>query len=96
MIKTIILVEDGSVDMDELKESVGEETLVIPYRQGAPLPHIEQPREPIDKTVVDILFKQHEAREKVTREALEKVLDTCKISKKVQKILGDLYGNYYS
>lgn len=96
MIKTIIFVEDGSVDIDDLKESVGEETLVVPYRQGAPLPHIEQPREPLDKTVVDILFKQHEARRDATCKALEKVLDTCKISKKVQKILGDLYGNYYS
>lgn len=95
MIKTIILVEDGSVDTDELKESVGEETLVIPYRQGAPLPHIEQPREPIDKTVVDILFKQHEDRREATCKALEKVLDTCKISKRVRKILEDLYGNYY-
>lgn len=30
MIKTFIFVEDGSVDLDELKSSVGDDVLVIP------------------------------------------------------------------
>lgn len=34
MIKTFIFVEDGSVDLDELKSSVGDDVLVISYRQG--------------------------------------------------------------
>lgn len=47
MIKTFIFVEDGSVDLDELKSSVGDDVLVIPYRQGAAPPEIRQPREPV-------------------------------------------------
>ena len=42
MIKTFIFVEDGSVDLDELKSSVGDDVLVIPYRQGAAPPEIRQ------------------------------------------------------
>lgn len=39
MIKTFIFVEDGSVDLDELKSSVGDDVLVIPYRQGGYASH---------------------------------------------------------
>lgn len=38
MIKTFIFVEDGSVDLDELKNSVGVDVLVVPYRQGSAPP----------------------------------------------------------
>lgn len=47
MIKTFIFVEDGSVDLDELKSNVGDDVLVIPYRQGSTPPTIQQPREPV-------------------------------------------------
>ena len=47
MIKTFIFVEDGSVDLDELKGAVGDDVLVVPYRQGATPPQIQQPRKPI-------------------------------------------------
>ena len=40
MIKNIIYVEDGSVDVDELKQVVGRDTHVIVYRQGAPKPEV--------------------------------------------------------
>ena len=49
MIKTFIFVEDGSVDLDELKSSVGDDVHVIPYRQGAAPPAIQQPREPVSQ-----------------------------------------------
>lgn len=49
MIKTFIFVEDGSVDLDELKSSVGDDVLVISYRQGAASPEIRQPREPVSR-----------------------------------------------
>ena len=49
MIKTFIFVEDGSVDLDELKSSVGDDVLVIPYRQGATPPAIQQPKEPVSQ-----------------------------------------------
>lgn len=54
MIKTFIFVEDGSVDLDELKNSVGDDVLVIPYRQGATTPTIQQPREPVSRREVNI------------------------------------------
>ena len=54
MIKTFIFVEDGSVDLDELKSSVGDDVLVIPYRQGAEPPEIRQLREPVLRRGVNI------------------------------------------
>ena len=49
MIKTFIFVEDGSVDLDELKNSVGDGVLVLSYRRGATPPAIQQPREPVSQ-----------------------------------------------
>ena len=54
MIKTFIFVEDGSVDLDELKSSVGDDVLVVSYRQGAASPEIRQPREPVSRREVNI------------------------------------------
>lgn len=54
MIKTFIFVEDGSVDLDELKSSVGDDVLVVPYRQGAASPEIRQPSEPVSRREVNI------------------------------------------
>ena len=54
MIKTFIFVEDGSVDLDKLKSSVGDDVLVVPYRQGATPPAIQQPREPVSRREVNI------------------------------------------
>ena len=54
MIKTFIFVEDGSVDLDELKNSVGDDVLVVPYRRGAASPEIRQPREPVSRREVNI------------------------------------------
>lgn len=54
MIKTFIFAEDGSVDLDELKSSVGDDVLVISYRQGATPPAIQQPREPVLRRGVNI------------------------------------------
>ena len=54
MIKTFIFVEDGSVDLDELKNSVGDDVLVVPYRQGAVSPEIRQPREPVSRREINI------------------------------------------
>lgn len=47
MIKTFIFVEDGSVDVDDLTKSVGNDVKVITYRQGATMPTIHQPQEPV-------------------------------------------------
>ena len=47
MIKNIIYVEDGSINVDELQESLGEDTKIIIYRQGATKPVVEQLVTPI-------------------------------------------------
>ena len=90
MIKTFIFVEDGSIDIDELKEDVGNDVRVIAYRQGAAVPIIQQPAEPVK----DIFDYQDTRIFKPTQKALDNVLK-CKISKKVRKILETLYADYY-
>lgn len=89
MIKTFIFVEDGSVDLDELKSSVGDDVLVILYRQGATPPAIQQPREPVSQWS----YKSYSETKKV----LEKILDgNYKMSKKLRELLDTLYVDYYS
>lgn len=91
MIKTFIFVEDGSVDIDELKGEVGNDVRVIAYRQGATMPTICQPKEPVK----DILDYQDQRIFKPTEKALNEVLTKCKISKKVRNILESLYTDYF-
>lgn len=89
MIKTFIFVEDGSVDLDELKNSVGDDVLVIPYRQGATPPAIQQPREPVSQW--------NDKSYSETKKVLEKILDgNYKMSKKLRELLDTLYVDYYS
>lgn len=89
MIKTFIFVEDGSVDLDELKNNVGDEVLVVTYRQGATPPTIQQPREPVSQ------WNDKSYRE--TKKVLEKILDgNYKMSKKLRELLDTLYVDYYS
>lgn len=47
MIKNILYVEDGSVDIDELKDTLTSETMIIVYRQGSTLPRLVQLDYPI-------------------------------------------------
>lgn len=89
MIKTFIFVEDGSVDLDELKNSVGDEVLVVTYRQGATPPTIQQPREPVSQW--------NDKSYSETKKVLEKILDgNYKMSKKLRELLDTLYVDYYS
>ena len=83
MIKTFIFVEDGSVDVDDLTKSVGNDVKVITYRQGATMPTIHQPQEPVR----DCFDYQEQRIFKPTQAALNEVLSNCKISKKVRAIL---------
>jgi hypothetical protein len=48
MIKNILYVEDGSVDLDELESTLTTETKIIVYRQGSYPPTLVQPRLPIN------------------------------------------------
>ena len=87
MIKTFIFVEDGSVDLDELKSNVGDDVFVVTYRQGASPPEIRQPREAVSH------YKDKSFEE--TRSVLNEVLGWYKMSKKLRKKLDDLFGKYY-
>ena len=88
MIKTFIFAEDGSVDIDELKEKLGNDVLVVPYRQGATPPQIQQPREPVSEW--------NDKSYSETKKVLERILNgDYKMSKKLRKELDDLYADYY-
>ena len=93
MIKNVIYVEDGSVDVDELQESLGEDTKVIVYRQGSKPPEIIQLAEPIKDWTDDYIDK---ARKKVenTREhfnKLYKMPKTNKVDKEIKAIYDILF-----
>jgi hypothetical protein len=45
MIKRFLYIEDGSVDIDKLKEELGDDTYIIVYRPGALLPQVFELRE---------------------------------------------------
>jgi hypothetical protein len=89
MIKTFIFVEDGSVDLDELKNNVGDDVFVITYRQGGMRPEIQQLREPVSQW--------NDKSYSETKKVLEKILDgNYKMSKKLRGELELLYVDYYS
>ena len=88
MIKTFIFVEDGSVDLDELKNSVGDDVLVVTYRQGAAPPQIQQPKEPVSQWNDKSYYE--------TKKVLERLLGSSyKMSKKLLRELNELYADYY-
>ena len=58
MIKNFIYVEDGSVDVDELIDSLDETTKVIVYRQGSKPPMIVRPEMPIHSYMDSVYTKQ--------------------------------------
>ena len=89
MIKNIIYVEDGSIDVDELIAELDETTKVIVYRQGSTSPKVEQLQEPINDTFDSICEHQKTQLENV-RIQLEKAFG-LKMSKKLKRLLDDLY-----
>lgn len=89
MIKTFIFVEDGSVDTDKLQASVGDDVLIVTYRQGAVPPAIQQPREPVSRWDDKSYYE--------TREVLTKILDgDYRMSKKLRREIERLYRDYYA
>lgn len=89
MIKNIIYVEDGSVDIDELIDALDETTKVIVYRQGSKPPILVQPQNPINDYTDSVCANQD-----MKLEHVRKVLQDAgqfKKSKKLRKLLVDLY-----
>lgn len=93
MIKNIIYVEDGSVDVDELQESLGEDTKIIVYRQGASRPIVEQLSNSIN-TDFDDYEQRFCMKVKKARELFNEIY-RCKKSKKLDKKFKELYDALY-
>lgn len=93
MFKNIIYVEDGSIDYDELVDSLDETTKVILYRQGSQPPRVEQLQQPINNTFDSICEHQKSKLENV-RIQLEKAFE-LKMSKKLRELLDELYTNTF-
>ena len=93
MIKNIIYVEDGSVDVDALIEELDETTRIIIYRQGSKPPILVQPENAIND-YKDSIYQRQEKRLETIRIALEKAFN-LKMSKKLSKLLSELYTNTF-
>ena len=89
MIKSILYVEDGSVDVDQLQEDLGEDVYVIVYRQGSCPPILTQPEKPLqsrlDSENVYLRNKIEQAKKKLNL--------TCDVkkSKKLLALLKDVF-----
>lgn len=93
MIKNIIYVEDGSIDVDELQESLGEDTKIIVYRQGATRPVVEQLDAPINTAFNDYEQKFYKKLETVRK--LFNEIYKCKKAKKLDKKIQQIYDTLY-
>ena len=93
MIKNIIYVEDGSIDVDELIDDLDETTKVIVYRQGSKTPILVQPEKQINN-YMDSAYEKYEKQLGQVRTALEDAFQ-LKMSKKLKKLLDELYTNVF-
>ncbi len=97
MIKNILYVEDGSVDLDELKSTLTTETKIIVYRQGSTPPVLVQPLLPINDIFSEAEFKaEKELKElrKETEELLCKLLKEKCLTNRARKLI-DKFGTDY-
>ena len=69
MIKNIIYVEDGSVDLDELESTLTTETKIIVYRQGSTPPALVQPQLPINDIFSEAEFKAQKELNELRKES---------------------------
>lgn len=89
MIKNIIYVEDGSIDVDLLEEELGNDTRVIVYRQGSTPPEIIHLKEPINTQ-----YDEYESQVKLNIPEVKQLfrdLYEMKKSKKVNKKCTEIY-----
>lgn len=89
MIKSILYVEDGSVDVDQLYEDLGEDVYVVVYRQGSQPPTLIQPENPLQSFYDGKCIKLENKIEKVVK-MLNSTL-SMKMSKKVRSSLEDIF-----
>ena len=93
MIKNFIYVEDGSIDVDELTDDLDETTKVIVYRQGSKPPILVQPEHKVNNYVDSVMAKTEKRLDDV-RTTLEEAFN-LKMSKKLRKLLSELYTDTY-
>ena len=93
MYKSILYVEDGSVDVDQLHEDLGEDVYVVIYRQGSNPPKLEQPEKPLQSILDGENLRLSNKLENV-RTVLEEVFE-MKMSKKLNRKLDELYTNLF-
>lgn len=93
MYKSILYVEDGSVDVDQLEQDLGDDVYVVVYRQGSTPPKLVQPEQPLEGVLDSARVKLSNKLEKV-KTALEEVSE-MKMSKKLSKKLDDLYTDLF-
>jgi len=93
MIKRFIYVEDGSIDLDELREKLTEDTEIIVYRQGSREPLIVEPNKFIESSADSVLkFKDEQINLlKTYFREIEKATRTKKRSKKVEQLFAQAY-----
>ena len=88
MYKSILYVEDGSVDVDQLYQDLGEDVYVVIYRQGSQPPKLEQPEKPLESILDGENVRLLNKIQFVNTE-LNKAWG-MKMSKKLRKILDGL------
>ena len=89
MYKSILYVEDGSVDVDRLEQSLGDDVYVVVYRQGSTPPRLEQPEKPLES-----ISDSEKARLINKLNYIEGKLNEAyklKMSKKLRKLIDDIF-----
>lgn len=93
MYKSILYVEDGSVDVDQLEQDLGDDVYVVVYRQGSTPPNLVQPEQPLESVIDSVRVELSNKLEKA-QTVLEEVFE-MKMSKKLSKKLDDLYTDLF-
>ena len=88
MYKSILYIEAGSVDVEQLEQDLGDDVYVVVYRQGSHPPILEQPEKPLE-SILDSENKRLLNKIQFVNTELNKAWG-MKMSKKLRKILDNL------
>lgn len=88
MYQSILYVEDGSVDVDQLQEDLGEDVYIVVYRQGSTQPTLIQPEKPL-QSVLDSECVRLQNKIKRVVKILNSAFD-LNMSKRLRAILNDI------
>lgn len=88
MYKSILYVEDGSVDVDQLQEDLGEDVYIVVYRQGSTQPALIQPGKPLQSALDGKCVRLQNKIDKAIK-TLNSAFD-LKMSKRLRAILNDI------